>query len=98
MAKASEGRESKKAFLYPDIFFEGLMIVQVVLGDIAEQAAGIFQAGDPVLMDGVGAGLHENMGTAGVCHFFQQGVEVQGVGGGMRSRHDAVADMVLLRC
>ena len=53
MANADDDKESKKDFLHPDIFIKCLMIIQVIMRDIAENAACILQTRYPVLVNGM---------------------------------------------
>ena len=51
----------KKGFFYADIFLEGFMIIQMIMGDIAKNSTGKIQTGHPMLMQRMRTHLHEDM-------------------------------------
>ena len=92
------GRQGvEEGFFYPDIFFEGLVVVEVVMSDIAKEAAGIFQSCDPLLVDSMRTGLHKDMGTTFIRHLLQQRIEMKSVGCSMCGGNDPIANMILYR-
>ena len=54
----------EEGFLYPDIFIKGFVIVEVIMGDIAEDGPCKMQAVDPVLVNGMAAAFHEYMAAS----------------------------------
>ena len=69
----------------------------MIVRDIAEYTACIFQSCNPMLMNGMRAGFHEHMRASFIHHLFQQGIQADRIGCGMRGRNHFIADMVLHR-
>ena len=74
----------------------GLVEVQVVLGEIGEDAHGEVDAVHPLQHQGVGGGLHHHMGAARVPHPGEELLELQGLRRGPLGGDHLVADHVLV--
>ena len=74
-----------------------LMIVQVVARKVRKQSAHKPQSADAVLRDGVARALHEGILAACLHHACQQGIQLDGVGRGVRRRDGLVLDVVAHR-
>ena len=88
------GQTVEKELLGLDIGGEGLVVVEMVVGDVGEDAPFEMQAADALLHDGVRRHLHEAIGAARVDHFAHQRVEPDHVGRGMRRRDAPFAHTV----
>ena len=88
------GQTVEKELLGLDIGGEGLVVVEMVVGDVGEDAPFEMQAADTLLHDGVRRHLHEAIGAARVDHFAHQRVEPDHVGRGMRRRDAPFAPAV----
>ena len=73
------------------------MVVQVVAGQIGEESADKVQTADATLGNGVTRTLHKGILAAGFHHAGQQGVQLNGVGGGMAGGHGLALDVVAHR-
>ena len=76
----------KEQSLGRSIFLHGVVIIQVVLGQIGEQPQVKGQSRRPVLDQGVGGYLHYHIGTAIVQHLAQKGLELIALRGGAVGR------------
>ena len=74
----------------------GLVEVQVVLGEIGEDAHGEADAVHPLQKQGVGGGLHHHVGAAGGAHPGEQLLELQGLRRGALRGDRLAADHVLV--
>ena len=74
----------------------GLVEIQVVLGQIGEDAHRVVDAVHPVQRQSVGGGLHHHMGAAGGAHPGKQLLELQGLRRGALGGHHLVADQILV--
>ena len=88
------GEIVEEAFLAVAVGGEGLVVVQVVVRQVGEDGDLEFQAGDPLLVHGVGTDLHEAVGAALVRHPGEQAVELDGVGGGVGGLQPLAVDVV----
>ena len=84
----------EEEFLGADVFGEGLVVVEVVVRDVREDAAREVQAPRAFLYDGVRRTLHETVFAPLVGHLPHHGVQPHGVGCGVRRFDGAVADFV----
>lgn len=78
----------EEEFLGADVLGESLVVVQVVVGDVREDAAREMQSSDALLHDGVRGDLHEAVFAPGFDHAGHHLVQADGVGGGV-GRFDA---------
>ena len=74
-----------------------LMEIQVVLGEVGEDAHGIVHAVHPVQGQGVGGDLHDHVGAAALPHLGKQPLELKGLRRGALRGDDLVADHILVR-
>ena len=90
------GQRVEEALLGAEVILDRLVIVQMIAGEVGEDAGGVVQSGDALLIDRMRAHLHEDMRTPGLCHASDQRVQCDGVGrrvvGGQCLLVDAVAD------
>ena len=70
------------------------MIIQMVAGQIREDAAGKLQTADALLGNGVGTDFHEGVLAAGIGHFTKQAVQGYRVRGGVFGRYGLVVDVI----
>ena len=75
----------------------GLVEIQVVLGQVREDAHGVGNPVHPVQHQGVGGDLHHHMGAARLPHLGQQGLQVPGLRRGPLRGDHGIADHVLVR-
>ena len=88
------GQAVEEEFLGPDVFGEGLVIVEVVVGDVGEDAAGEVEPPRALLHDGVRRTLHEAEFAPGVGHLAHHGVQTDRVGGRVGRLDLAAVDLV----
>ncbi len=88
------GQGVEERLLGPQVLREGLMVVEVVVREVGEDAAREVQAPDAVLHDGVRRALHEAVAAPGIDHLAEQGVEPDGVRRGVRGLGAARAHAV----
>ena len=84
-------------FLGVAVVLYGLMIVQMVAGEVGEESACEVQSADAVLGNGVAGAFHEGILAAGLHHTGQQGVQLYGVGGGVAGGHRLALNIVAHR-
>ena len=75
----------------------GLMEIQMVLGQIREDAHRVRNAVDPVQRQGVGGDLHHHMAAAGVTHPREQLLHLKGLRGGALRGDHLIPDHILIR-
>ena len=73
------------------------MVVEVVAGEVGEDASGESQSGNAVLVGGVRADFHCRVFTAFFRHLVQKHVDCQRVGCGLLCRHGTRVDIVAYR-
>ena len=78
------------------VFLHGLVEVQVVLGQIRENAHRIGNAVDPVQVQGMGGDLHHHMGAARVPHRGKELLEFKGLGSGPLCRQGLLPNHILV--
>jgi len=78
------------------VILHGLMEIQVILGQVGEDAHVVVHAVDPVQIQRVGGGLHHHMGAAPVRHFPEQLLDLEGLRGGALRGDDLLADHILV--
>ena len=88
------GQTVEKELLGPDVLGEGLVVVEVVVGDVREDAACEMQPPRALLHDGMRRTLHEAVFAPFVGHLAHHGVQPHGVGRGVGRLDDAFADFV----
>ena len=76
--------------------FHGLVEIQVVLGQVGENAHRVVDTVHPIQRQSVGGCLHHHMGAAGRAHPGKQLLELQGLRCGTLSGHHLVADQILV--
>ena len=74
----------------------GLVEIQVVLGQVGENAHRVVDTVHPIQRQSVGGCLHHHMGAAGGAHPGKQLLELQGLRCGTLSGHHLVADQILV--
>ena len=84
----------EESLLGADVGVEGLVIVEMIVGDVGEQSARKRQAGNAALHHAVRTDFHEAVFAPLVDHLGHQCVERHGVGGGVGCGHGLVADVV----
>ena len=77
------GQLVEEALLAAQVLREGAVVVQVVVGEVGEDADGEFQAGYPFLLHSDGTDLHEAVLASLLHHLCDQAVGGEGVGGGI---------------
>ena len=70
----------EEQFLAPEVLGEGLVVVQVVVGEVGEDAGGELQAGDAFLLHADGADFHEAVAAARIDHLREETVDGKRVG------------------
>ena len=88
------GQPVEEEFLGPDVFGEGLVVVEVVVGDVGEDATGEIEAPRALLHDGVRRTLHEAEFAPGVGHLAHHGVQADRVGRRVRRPDFAAVDPI----
>ena len=88
------GEGVEEEFFGADVFGEGLVVVEVVVGDVREDAACEMQPPRALLHDGMRRTLHEAVFAPFVGHLAHHGVQPHGVGRGVGRLDDAFADFV----
>ena len=90
------GQGVEETLLGAEVILDRLVIVQMIAGEVGEDAGGVVQSGDALLIDRMRAHLHEDVRTSGLGHASDQRVQCDGVGrrviGGQCLLVDAVAD------
>ena len=76
------------------VVIEGLMVVDMIAGEVGEQRAVKVQSGDALLGDCVRRDLHERIRTAGIHHAAEQAVQLDGIGRRMRCLYGFVLDII----
>ena len=89
------GEVVEQTLLGGEVGVEGFVVVEVVAGEVGEDAAGEVQAGGALLHLTVARALHGGEGAALVHHHRQQAVYLQGRGCGVGGGEALVADAVL---
>ncbi len=84
----------EEILLGSDVFFKGLMIIEVIMGDVGKHAAGKMEAGNPFLHYCVRADFHKYKIATGIYHFVQHPVNFHGIGRCMAGRQLLLADFV----
>ena len=79
------------------VVVKSAVVVEVVVGEVGENAAHETQGRRAVLHHGVRAYFHAGVGAAGSHHTGQQLVQPNGIGRGMRSRNNCFVYLVLNR-
>ena len=79
------------------VILEGLMIVQMVTGEIRKETTLETESADTLLCDGMARALHEGILASGVHHPGQQTVQLYGVRRGMVCGNGLVLDIVTHR-
>ena len=77
------GQIVKEQFLAAEVFGKGLMVVQMVVRKVGEDAHAEVQARNAVLLHADGANLHEAILAAGIHHLGQEAVDGNGIGRGV---------------
>ena len=88
------GQVVEEEFLGPDVFGEGLVVVEVVVGDVGEDAAREIKTPRALLHDGVRRALHEAEFAPRVGHLAHHGVQADRVGGRVGRLDLAAVDLV----
>ena len=88
------GQSVEEEFFGPDVFGESLVVVEVVVGDVGEDAARKVEAPRTFLHDGVRRTLHEAEFAPGVGHLAHHGVQTDRVGGRVGRLDLAAVDFV----
>lgn len=88
------GEGVEEEFFGADVFGEGLVVVEMVVGDVREDAAREMQSPRALLHDGMRRTLHETVFAPFVGHLAHHGVQPHGVGRGVGRLDDAFADFV----
>ncbi|MPM66130.1 hypothetical protein SDC9_113037 [bioreactor metagenome] len=86
----------EKQPLGPSVFLHRAVVIQMILGQVGENARREADAVHPVQGKGVGGDLHHQMGTACVRHTPAQSLDFIGFGGGALSRKGLRADHILV--
>ena len=95
--KGRLGQAVEEGFLRIAIVLEGLMVVQVVAGQVGKDASHECQTADTLLRYGVAGAFHEGVFASCLHHLGQQLVQLNGVGGGMVSGEGLVIHVVAHR-
>ena len=66
----------------PEVFFHGAVEIQMILGQVGKSGSLEMQAQHPMKGQAVRRHFHGGAGHAGVGHFPQDAVQLQGFGGG----------------
>ena len=90
-------QQVKKSLFRVAVVGHGLVVIQVVVGQIGEDATGEMQPCNTVLRHTVRAHLHEGIFAARIDHLLQQGVQLNRVGRSVCRRDDFTVDDVLNR-
>ena len=77
------GEPIKKCFFHAQIFSEGMVVVEVVVGDVCKTSCGKMQTADATLINGMRTYFHEAILTARTHHFAKQSIECNRVWRGM---------------
>ena len=88
------GQAVEEALLRPDVFGEGLVVVEVVVRQIREDAAREDEPPRALLHDGVRGALHEAEFAPGVGHLAHHGVQADRVGRRVRRPDFAAVDPI----
>ena len=76
------------------VVLECLVVIEMVAGEVGEQASGKLQSSDTLLCDGVRRALHEGILAASLYHLAQEHVQLDRVWGGMVGRDSLVFNVV----
>ena len=88
------GQQVEKGLLGIAIVLEGLVIVEMVAGEVGEDASRKLQSADALLGDGMAGTLHKGIFAALLHHLGQQAVEFDGSGSGMVGGNGLAVDIV----
>ena len=88
------GQLVEEAFFGAYILVKGLVVIQMVVGNIGKNRTCEDQSCDALLVHGMGAHLHKCKITTGSHHLGQQAVELYCVRRGISSGHDQVPDPI----
>ena len=92
--KCRLGQAIKEGLLGVAVVFKGLVVVQMVAGEVGEYASGKLESANALLGDGVRRAFHERIFAASLYHARQQCVELYGVGCGVVGGYCLVLDIV----
>ena len=92
--KGSLRQSVEESLLGVTVVLECLVVIEVVAGQVGEQASGKLQASDTLLCDGVRRALHEGILAASLYHLAQEHVQLDRVWGGMVGRDSLVLNVV----
>ena len=92
--KAAGRKVVKEQLFGPDVFIKCFVIIEVVMGNIGEDATGKFKTCYPLLGQGMRADFHKGILTACIHHFLQQTVQLHRIRCGMGSPDGFLADII----
>ena len=88
------GEVVEEQLLTAEVFGEGLVVIQVVVREVGEDAGGELQSGDPLLLHADGAHFHEAVAASGLHHLRQEAVDRDGVSRGIGGLQPLVVHIV----